>query len=140
MGRIDHLLANYRRQLSLPLRVGLPLSQRVWFAVYPPEEERRLTNRFDDFEIATKEAQLWWKRVDLTTAFADWVDTFDKEERELCLANPEIIESYSDPGFRDFICARIAEAIAAAPLTPPDRTVFAITGLMDLYDFVHVSA
>lgn len=139
MGRIDLLLASFRRQLALPLRAGLPLSQRVWFAVYPPEEERRLTNRFEDFEIATKEAQLCWSRVDLSTAFADWMDTFDQDEREQCLANPEILQSYADPGFRDFVCKRICDAISAAA-TPSDRTVFAITGLMELFDFVHVSA
>ena len=51
MARIDQLLASYRRHVSLTPRNNLPLSQRVWFIVYPPEDERRLVNRIPEFEI-----------------------------------------------------------------------------------------
>lgn len=53
MARIDDLLANYKRRAAMPLRAGLPMSQRVWFLVYPPDEERRLMNRAAEFEMAT---------------------------------------------------------------------------------------
>lgn len=140
MSRIDLLLERYRRHLALPLKQGLPLSQRVWFLVYPQEDERRLANRVDELEIATKEATLRWQRIDLSPVFADWMDSFDPEERDQCLANPEILEAYADPGFRDFVCARIKRAFDEIPVTESERTVFAVTGLMELYDFVHVSA
>jgi hypothetical protein len=140
MGRIDSLLENYQRHLELPLRQGLPLSQRVWFAVYPPEEERRLTNRIDEFEIATIGANLRWKRLDLTGSFAEWMDTFDPEERDECLANPAIVEAYAEEGYRDFVCSKIEDTLTNAPQTEAPRTVVAVSGLMELYDFVHVSA
>jgi hypothetical protein len=140
LGRIDTLLENYRRHVGMPLKAGLPLSQRVWFAVYPPEEERRLINRIDEFEIATKEAGLSWKRLDLAGSFADWMDTYDEDERAQCLANPEIVEAYAEEGFREFLCSRIAETIVGAAEPENSRTVVAISGLMGLYDFVHVSA
>lgn len=140
MSRIDQLLERYRRHVALPLKQGLPLSQRVWFLVYPPEEERRLANRVDDFEIATKEATLRWQRIDLAPVFVDWMDSYDPEERDQCLANPEILETYADPGFRDFVCARIRSAVEGISSPENERTVFAITGLMELYDFIHVSA
>ena len=54
MNRIDQLLENYRSHIQMPLRPGLPSSQRVWFAVYPAAEERRLTNRIDEFEMLTR--------------------------------------------------------------------------------------
>ena len=54
MNRIDQLLENYRSHIQMPLRPGLPSSQRVWFAVYPAAEERRLTNRIDEFEMLTE--------------------------------------------------------------------------------------
>jgi len=140
MGRIDQLLAAYGRQIALPLRLDLPLSQRVWFAVYPPEEERRLINRIGEFELATKEAGLIWASIDLHGVFADWMDGFDEEERAQCLSNPEILEDYADPSFRNYVCNRIGAALAAHRETTGERTVFALTGLMELYDFVHVSA
>ena len=139
MGRIDQLLAAYSRQISLPLKFDLPLSQRVWFVVYPPEEERRLATRIGEFEIATKDAKLAWKLIDLQGVFADWMDTFDPEEREQCLANQDILENYADPFFKEFVCNRISAALVEPPETAGNQTVFAVTGLMDLYDFVHVS-
>ena len=63
MARIDQLLESYRRRVSLPLQANLPLSQRVWFVVYPPEEERRLANRIGEFEIATRDRGLEWRRL-----------------------------------------------------------------------------
>lgn len=139
MARIDQLLTSYRRHVSLTQRGNLPLSRRVWFVVYPPEDERRMVNRIPEFEIATRDAGLDWRRIDLAGAFADWMETFDPEERKDTLAEPDIVETYADPGFLDFLGGRIREAFGAVPEADAPGTVFAVSGLMDLYDFVHVS-
>ena len=139
MARIDQLLTNFCRHVALPPRTNLPFSQRVWFLVYPPEDERRMKNRIGEFELATREADLDWHQVDLTGSFADWIDTYDSEEREACLADPEVVEDYADPGFCDFLCRRIMDAMAAISPEQAERTILAVTGLMELYDFVHVS-
>ena len=139
MARIDQLLASYRRHVSLTPRGNLPLSQRVWFVVYPPEDERRMLNRIPEFEIATRDEGLSWRRVDLSDAFADWMDTFDPDERKDCLADPDIVESYADPGFIEYLGDRIRHELESVPEADAVHTVFAVSGLMDLYDFVHVS-
>ena len=139
MARIDQLLASYRRHVSLTPRGNLPLSQRVWFVVYPPEDERRMVNRIPEFEIATRDAGLDWRRVDLTGAFADWMETFDPAERQGILADSEIVETYADPGFVDQVADRIRRELQAIPETDAAHTVLAVSGLMDLYDFIHVS-
>lgn len=140
MARIDDLLASYRRHVSLPLRPNRALSERVWFVVYAPEDERRMATRIGEFEIATKDASLGWQRIELGGVFADWIDSFPEDERDASLADPEIVESYADPGFKEFICGRIKASAAAVPPAEAANTVFALSGLMDLYDFVHVSA
>lgn len=140
MARIDQLLASYRRHVSLTPRGNLPLSQRVWFVVYPPEEERRLVNRIPEFEIATRDEGLNWRRIDLRGAFADWMDTYEPDERADCLATPDIVEAYADPGFADYLAERLRQALDSVPPADTVHTVFALTGLMELYDFVHVSA
>ena len=140
MARLDQLLASYRRYAALPRQPYLPLSQRIWFLVYPPEDERRLTNRLAEFELATRDAGLVWQRLDLIGAFADWLDTFqDEEEKAACLADPDIVEDYARPGLRDFLCARLQAGLARTPEAEAGQTVFALTGLMELYDFIHVS-
>lgn len=139
MARTDQLLESYKRHVGLPLNPGLPLSQRSWFVVYPPEEERRLVPRLPEFEIATKDAGLDWQRIDLSDSFAAWVDTFDEEERESCLRQPAVLESYAPAGYLSHLQALIDAAISLVPADQRARTVFALTGLMELFDFVHVS-
>jgi len=141
MARIDQLLASYRRHVSLTPRGNLPLSQRVWFVVYPPEDERRMQNRIAEFEIATRDEGLDWRRLDFSGAFADWMDTDhpDPDERRDTLADPEIVETYAESGFIDFLAERIRTEMESVAEAEAVSTVFAISGLMDLYDFVHVS-
>jgi hypothetical protein len=140
MARIDQLLASYRRHVSLAPKGNLPLSQRVWFVVYPPEDERRMASRLPEFEIATRDAGLDWQRLDLSGAFADWMDSFDAEERADCLADPDIVESYADPGLAEHVADRLRRILATLPGATAPNTVVAVPGLMELYDFVHVSA
>lgn len=140
MSRLDQLIDSYKRHASIPLKAGLPVAQRIWFLVYPPEDERRLRNRLAEFEIATRDADLKWKEIDFTGAFARWMDTFeDEDERAACLEAPDIVENYADPGFTEFLVDLIRLKTTEAPDSEKDRTVFAITGLMELYDFIHVS-
>lgn len=139
MTRLDQLLTNYRRHASLAPRANVPLSQRIWFVVYPPEEERRMVNRIPEFEIATRDEGLNWRRIEFAGAFADWMDTFDTEERSSCLSDPDVVENYADPGLIKFLCEKIHSEIRSIPEATVRSTVFAVSGLMELYDFVHVS-
>jgi hypothetical protein len=66
VNRIDQLLENFRSHIQIPLRLGLPASQRVWFAVYPAEDERRLITRVGEFEMVTRDAGHPWVQIDLT--------------------------------------------------------------------------
>ena len=81
MSRIENLLKNYSRHIRLPLKSNAAAAQRVWFAVYPPDEERRLANRLGEFEIATRDAGYHWKLIDLRNTFAEWLDSVDSDER-----------------------------------------------------------
>ena len=137
MNRIDYLLENYRSHIQMPLRQGLPASQRVWFAVYPAEDERRLINRIEDFEILTKEAGHPWVRVDLKGSLARWLSSVDEQERAEWFKHPEDIELYAKTEWKDVLTECFQKEVARA--SAPERTVFALTGLMDLYDFLHVS-
>jgi hypothetical protein len=137
MNRIDHLLQNYRSHIQMPLRLGLPASQRVWFAVYPAAEERRLLNRLDEFAMATQDAGHPWVRIDLQGRLARWLAAVDEEERAEWFKNPDDIELYARTEWPDVLTQGFQTEVARA--TAPERTVFALTGVMELYDFLHVS-
>jgi hypothetical protein len=66
MSAVDRLLSNYSRQVRLPWSANMSGKQRVWFAVYPPAEERRVRARLPQFEALTLEAKHGWTTVDLT--------------------------------------------------------------------------
>ncbi|MBK8536093.1 MAG: hypothetical protein IPL59_13755 [Candidatus Competibacteraceae bacterium] len=137
MNRIDLLLENYRSHIKMPLRLGLPASQRVWFAVYPAEEERRLIHRLDDFAVLTQAAGHPWIRIDLQGRLAQWLATVDEEERAEWFKNPDDVDLYAKTEWKAALTTFFqTEATRAAA---PESTVFALTGLMDLYDFLHVS-
>jgi hypothetical protein len=53
MSAIDRLVSNYSRQVRLPWSALMAGKQRVWFAVYPPSEERRVRARLPQFEALT---------------------------------------------------------------------------------------
>jgi hypothetical protein len=140
MSRVDNLVSNYKSHLSVPIQPGLPMSQRTWFLVYPPEDERRVMNRVEEFGLATSSADLQWRTIDLSGSFSSWMDTFEPDERDVCLADPQLIEEYADPGYIDFVISTINHTFSEIPSENADRTVVALCGLMELFDFIHVSS
>lgn len=137
MNRIDQLLQNYRRHVSLPARPHLAAAQRVWFAVYPPDDERRLQHSIEEFAIATRDAGLQWHLVDLHGEFAAWMQSVDADERAVWFNNPGDIELYARSEWRDRLVQRIKSEVAG--LAKPADTVVAVAGLTELFDYMHVS-
>jgi len=91
----------------------------------------------DEFEILTKQAGHPWLRIDLRGKFAEWIASVDPGERADWFRNPDDVDLYARTEWKgrlmDFFLSEIARAGA------PAKTVFALTGLMDLYDYLHVS-
>ena len=67
------------------------------------------------------------------------MDSFEEDERAAYLRDVELTEDAAQPGFRDFLARTIGDHVLSVPQTERERTVFALTGLMELYDFIHVS-
>lgn len=72
MSKIDQLLKNYRRHISIPWQRAAP-AQRVIFCIYNENNERRLRLKIDEFELATRESGYGWAVFDLTDTFANWL-------------------------------------------------------------------
>jgi Domain of unknown function (DUF1788) len=134
MSAIDRLLVNYSRQVRLPWATNVSGKQRVWFAVYPPSEERRVRAHLPQFETLTLEANHGWTTVDLTRLLPEFLATH--KYRESIFQKPEHLKAGSQ-----------LEARAAALITETcDReeaasdSVVAVTGLSSLFDFMRVSS
>src|SRR5271165_5076049 len=98
MSAIDRLLTNYSRQVRLPWSHNVSGKQRVWFAVYPPSEERRVRARLPQFETLTLEANHGWTTVDLTRLLPEFLAAH--KYRESIFQKPQHLRAESDLEFR----------------------------------------
>jgi hypothetical protein len=134
MSAIDRLLSNYSRQVRLPWSANMSGKQRVWFAVYPPAEERRVRARLPQFEAATLEANHGWSTVDLTGLLPEWISTH--EYREAIFMEPEHFSANSE--LEDLAAERVR--LACSHEDADAASVVAVTGLASLFDFMRVSS
>lgn len=134
MSAIDRLLTNYSRQVRLPWPANISGKQRVWFAVYPPAEERRVRARLPQFEAFTLEANHGWTTVDITRLLPEWIAAH--EYREGIFAEPEHFSANSE--LEDLAVERVRQACSREDVDA--ASVVAITGLATLFDFMRVSS
>lgn len=134
MSAVKRLLQNYERQVNLPWSLQTSGKQRVWFAVYPPAEERRIRANLPEFETATLQAKHGWTSVDLTRVFPEFLG--NHRYREQIFKDPHLFRAGTDLEVR-------AEALikqACAGEEANSRCVVAVTGLATLFDFIRVSS
>lgn len=137
MSYVDDLLVAYRRFVGLPWQQTLAPAQRVWMAVYPPDNERRLRLHLPAFREATIEHQHPWALIDITTSFETWMAGHDY--RDAYFEDPELLET-ALPAFFDHLVAEVRSELASHP---PSDGVVALLGagtMFGLGDAMKVSA
>lgn len=137
MSRVDDLIANYQRFAKLPWPSGLAPPQRVWMAVYAPEDERRIRLHLQEFETASRAAGHDWAKIDITNSFEEWMAAH--EYRDAYFANPKLIQPEL-AGFLDSLVAQVREHLDRVGSA---NTVVGLVGagsLFGLGDRVKVSA
>jgi hypothetical protein len=134
MSTIDRLLSNYSRQVRLPWSANMSGKQRIWFAVYPPAEERRVRAKLPQFEALTLEAKHGWTTVDLTWLLPEFLA--GHKYRESIFQNPQHLRAGSELELR--AAALVKEACSREEADA--SSVVAITGLASLFDFMRVSS
>ncbi|MEQ1633553.1 MAG: BREX protein BrxB domain-containing protein [Planctomycetota bacterium] len=134
MSSINRLLANYSRQVHLPWSPNMSGKQRVWFAVYPPAEERRVRAHLPQFEAVTLAASHGWSTVDLTGLLPEWIAAH--EYREGIFREPEHFSVNSE--VEDLAVDRVRQACSREEADV--SSVVAVIGLASLFDFMRVSS
>lgn len=135
MSRIEKLVENYHRFISLPWQKDLAGAQRAIFVVYDKNDERRLRAHKELFEQTTKEACHGWKECDLTDAFALWMSSIDY--RESYFESPDDLALKLEDEFLDYLAENILKVIQLPDVD--DQTVVAIYGIASLFGFARVS-
>jgi hypothetical protein len=132
MSAIDRLIANYSRQVRLPWSSNAAGKQRVWFAVYPPAEERRVRARLPQFEEVTLGAGHGWSTVDLTGLLPEFLASH--KYRESIFKAPQHLKAGTQ------LEVRAAALVCAACAQSDEASVVTLTGLASLFDFMRVSS
>lgn len=135
VNRIETLLGNYRRRVALPWAANLAGAQRVWFALYPPADERRLRFRIPDFESETKTALHGWKLHDLTPSFPAWMAANDYHEAYFV-----DLSNFTDAvrhEFQEHLIANIHATMRASDVH--QDTVVALLGVGSLFGIISIS-
>jgi len=133
MNEIEKLRRAYENELTRHWNQNLASVQKVWFARYAPHQERRLRAAFGEFAVATQKAGHGWFSCDLTTSFAQWLDT--KDYRESYFENPDDIELPLE-AFPEFA----AGLITAAAQEATDNDVVAVWGVASLFGLARLSS
>jgi len=133
MSAIDRLLSNYSRQVRLPWSANMAGKQRVWFAVYPPADERRVRSRLPQFEALTLAAHHGWTTVDLTRLLPEWISAH--EYREGIFEQPEYFSANNE--LEVLAAEQVRQACSREDVDA--ASVVAVVGLASLFDFMRVS-
>lgn len=137
MSRVDELIASYERFVHLPWLSNLAPAQRVWMAVYAPEEERRLRLHLPEFATASTKAGYEWELVDISDKFESWMASH--EYRDAYFANPKLML----PELAGFFDKLVDDVRGEIAVKTSDRTIIGLVGAASLYglgDHVKVSA
>ena len=134
MSEIEDLLSRYERYARLPWDDKLAGAQKVWFARYDPDQERRLRIRIGEFQTATTDAGHTWRLVDITDSFAEWMtnheykDAYFKQPVDLELALVD---------FSDFVVEQVRQELNQPGVD--EDTVVALLGLASLFGLTRVA-
>lgn len=134
MAYVDDLARAFESFVALPWPPGLSGAERVWFAVYPPRDERRLRARLRAFEAASVGSGHPFCAADLTPLFARWLA--GQKYRDRFFQNPALMDMPLNSLFPKFVVDELAPALDACL---PDG-VLALTGAASLFGLMRVSA
>lgn len=135
MSYVSRLLENYQSFVKLPWQSGLASSQRVWFLVYHPSEERRVRAHAKNFEASTLEAQHKWQSIDITDETSEWLSKHESSSE--FFKHPDAIVG-AEEDLRDHIASIIQVALEKPGID--DNTVLAVIGTGSLFGFGSVSS
>lgn len=134
MTKVDQLIENYERFVSLPWDRNLAPKQRTWFLVYDKNDERRVRARIEQLDQITRKAGHCWFVCDLTTLPTSWLvqqdylETYFEEPDEVRAVVPELKRA---------VTAFIREALEFPEAD--DKSVVAVVGGASLFGFLRLS-
>lgn len=133
--KIDQLIEIFEKVVNEPWSSGLSGSERVWFLVYDPAEQRKIDLRLGDFGTITIRAGKKWDEISLKGCFPSWMASHDYKEEYF--ANPEYIVDQLEAEFIPYAAQFLKNKLDN--LEQDKDTVVAIRDISSLFGFARIS-
>lgn len=132
---IDDLIQAYEKVVNVTWAKTLSGQERVWFLVYAPEMERKVSFRLSDFENATKKSGKKWMKISFKDCFPKWMASH--EYREEYFQDPEALVDQLEFEFKNYVIQKTLEKIKTKNVD--DDTVIAFVDVAALFGFARLS-
>lgn len=133
--KIDQLISAYEAVVNEPWATVLSGSERTWFLVYDPADQRKVELRYGDFENATLKANKIWKSISMKQCFPKWMSNHDYKEEYF--NEPESIPDQLQAEFKQYASDFLISEFER--LGTDDNTLIAVKDISSLFGFTLVS-
>lgn len=133
--KVDNLLMAFEKVISQKWVGTVSGRERIWFLIYDPNEQRKISLRIDDFETATKKAGKRWIKISVKKCFPDWMS--NHEYHREYFSDPSSIVDQLETEFKDYVCDFLTNAIVEAKID--DNTLIVLEDVGSLFGLVRFS-
>ena len=133
--KVDLLLQNFSTVVREPWTGTLSLSERLYFLVYDPAEQRKIDFRLQDFESATLRAGKKWARISVLGLFSRWMAL--NEYCDAYFEDPAALADQLDGSFKTYVVNYLSDELTK--LAADKDTLAAITDITALFGFCRLS-
>jgi hypothetical protein len=133
--KVDNLLTAFELVVSEKWIGTLSGREKIWFLIYDPSEQRKISLRKDDFETATKKAGKRWASVSVKNCFPEWMSKHDYHEEYF--ADPSAITDQLETEFKQYVSNYLVKVIEA--LNIDENTLVVIEDVAALFGLVRLS-
>ena len=135
IAKVDQLIQEFDKVVNEPWTSTLSGQERVWFLVYDPAEQRKVSLRIGEFETSTIRAGKKWQVISMKSCFPEWMSKHDY--RDEYFTNPEYIVDQLEAEFIPFAIQFLKEKLAG--IKQDSDTVIALLDVSSLFGFARLS-
>ncbi|SMD44860.1 protein of unknown function [Aquiflexum balticum DSM 16537] len=135
IAKIDQLIQEFDKVVNEPFNATLSGQERIWFLVYDPAEQRKVSLRMGEFETSTLRAGKKWQAISLKDCFPEWMSNHDY--RDAYFTNPEYIVDQLEAEFIPFAIQFLKKKLES--IEQDSDTLIAILDVSSLFGFARLS-
>lgn len=135
ISKVDQLIQEFDKVVHEPWTSTLSGQERIWFLVYDPAEQRKVSLRMGEFETSTLRAGKKWQEISFKNCFPEWMS--NHEYREEYFSNPEYIVDQLEAEFIPFAIQFLKDKMAN--IEQDNETLIALLDVSSLFGFARLS-